>query len=132
MSYADGAYPFDPCLEINAAGLEARLEHYQLMDKTPREMCRDDLCALAQAFADCLHGFTLPAWKNGALVIPRTAPAQYKSWLFEDNFTAAAKVLQSCGASEDQIAAALGPDWREILERRKNNGMSLKQLEQPK
>ena len=126
MSYGDAPYPFDPCLQIDAAGLEARLEHYRLMDKTPREMCRDDLCALAPAFADCLHGFTLPVWKDGALIVPRTAPAQYKSWLFEDNFTAAAQILQACGATDAQLATALGQNWREILERRKNNGMPLK------
>ena len=126
MNYG-APYPFDPCLEVDAAGLEARLEHYQLMDKTPRAMSRDDLCALAQAFADCLHGFTLPAWKDGALVVPRTAPAKYKSWLFADNFTAAAEILQDCGATEAQLATALGQNWRDILERRKNNGMVLSQ-----
>ena len=118
-------YPFDPCLEVDAVGLEARLEHYKLMDKTPREMNRDELCALAQAFADCVHGFTLPVWKEGALTIPRTAPAKYKSWLFEDGYAAAAEILQTCGASEAQLVTYLGKDWREILERRKNNGMPL-------
>ena len=124
MNYG-APYPFDPCLQIDAAGLEARLEHYQLMDKTPREMNRDDLCALAQAFADCLHGFTLSVWKDGALVIPRDAPAKYKSWLFEDGFAAAAEILQTFGASKTQMTAYLGANWREILERRKNNGMPL-------
>ena len=126
MNYG-APYPFDPCLQIDAAGLEARLEHYQLMDKTPREMNLDDLCALAQAFADCLHGFALPAWKGEALVIPRTAPAKYKSWLFEDGFAAAAEILQTFGASKTQMTAYLGANWREILERRKNNGMPPKQ-----
>ena len=118
MNYG-APYPFDPCLQVDAAGLEARLEHYKLMDKTPREMNRDDLCALAQAFADCLHGFALPAWKGEALVIPRTAPAKYKSWLFEDDYVAAAEILQTFGASETQLVTHLGKDWREILEGRK-------------
>lgn len=67
MNYG-APYPFDPCLEVDAAGLEARLEHYQL-----------------------------------------------------------AEILQNCGATETQLATALGQNWREILERRKSNGMPLKQ-----
>lgn len=111
---------------MNLQPLAARLQSMGIMGKPFADLSREEAEALVLACWETIEptdSRRMPYFKTrpgGAreLFVPFDSPAMSRHWLHDDGWMTLFRVLEALGATAEEKARYLGPDWMERMHKR--------------
>ncbi|GAB6036183.1 hypothetical protein JCM15519_07420 [Fundidesulfovibrio butyratiphilus] len=112
---------------MNLPRLAQHLQDQGIMGKPFNELSREEVEALVRACWDAADAEDvrrfpyfqqMPASGERVLVSPCDAPTVFRTWLCEDGWIEMYHMLKMLGATDEEMARYLGPDWLERMHKR--------------